>query len=152
MREVERIEGEIRKSWEGKAWHGPSLLELLDDVTADQARARPVPDAHSIWELVVHCTAWQRAALGGIAGAKVDLSPEEDWSSVKDGNEPAWTKALQELEDTNQQLRRAVLEMDGTRLDEVVAGRDYTVYVLLQGVVQHNLYHAGQIALLKKGR
>ena len=59
MTEVERISEQIRRAFEGKAWHGPSVLELLADVRADRAAARPIAGAHTICELVHHIAAWE---------------------------------------------------------------------------------------------
>jgi uncharacterized damage-inducible protein DinB len=150
MKEVERLEGELRRAHEGDSWHGPSLKELLSGVSAESAAARPISGAHTIWELVLHITAWERAAIDGLAGDEVQLPEEENWPPVVDKGEASWNKALQELRDTNKKLRSEVSGMNDSRLEETVKGKDYTISVMLHGVVQHGLYHAGQIALLTK--
>jgi hypothetical protein len=127
MREVERLEGEIVRAHRGKAWHGPSLDELTRDLSAELAARKAVPGAHSIWELVLHITAWERAAIKGLAGESVDLPDDEDWPSVVDEGGAAWKKTLQDLRDTNEELRRAVSQLDDARLEETVAGKDYSV-------------------------
>ena len=63
MRETERIADQLKRAHEGGAWHGPAIDELLRGVTAGQAAARPFEGAHSIWELVAHAEAWERAIL-----------------------------------------------------------------------------------------
>ncbi|HXG67415.1 MAG TPA: DinB family protein [Blastocatellia bacterium] len=152
MSEVRRIRSQLRRAFEGEAWHGPSVKELLAGVTAAQAAAKPLPGAHSIWELVLHISAWEKVARRRLAGEAAELSKEEDWPPVRDTSEAAWGQTLQEMEQAHQELREAVGQLDEARLDEIVPGTQYSVYFLLHGVIQHDLYHAGQIALLKKAQ
>jgi len=145
--ETKRLASQLRRSYEGPAWHGPSLRELLGGVTSEQAAAKPVPGAHSIWELVLHVTAWEREALEAVEGRKYEtLAGDKDWPPV-DGN---WQAALDDLESAARGLVTAVRAMPEEKLNESVQGTEYNFYFLLHGVVQHNLYHAGQIALLKR--
>jgi len=152
MREVVRIGSQLKRASEGGAWHGPALLELLADVTAEQAASRPVPNAHSIWEIVLHVAAWQGFAAAAVAGGSmpIDLPEEENWPPVTDAGPEAWRAAVAEVGEANRRLRAAVRKLSDEDLERIVAGREYSVYFLLHGVVQHGLYHAGQIALLKK--
>jgi len=150
MDEIKRIDDQLRRAFEGHAWHGPSLRELLADVTAEQATARPIPGAHSIWEIALHIAAWHEGVRRRVEGERVELSPEEDWPPVASTSEAAWQDALAVLERTHTELRRTVSRLADARLQEMVVGKDHSVYVMLHGLIQHNLYHAGQIALLKK--
>jgi uncharacterized damage-inducible protein DinB len=150
MKEVDRLAGELKRAHEGNAWHGPSVQELVRDVSAEKAAARPISGAHSIWELVLHITAWERAAIKGLAGEKINVPAEQNFPAVSDKNEASWKKALQDLQNTNERLREAVSLLDDDRLEAIVEGRDYSISVMLHGVVQHSLYHAGQIALLRR--
>ncbi len=150
MREVERIEDQLRRSCEGEAWHGSSLSELLAGVTADAAAARPFPNTHSIWELVLHVAAWQEAATEGIKGGPVQLDDSEDFPEVDDTSEEAWSVARVRLQSSMDELRKAILQLEDTDLSHPVSKKGYSTYYLLHGVVQHNIYHAGQIAILKK--
>ena len=150
MREAERIADQFRRAHEGDAWHGPSLRELLQDLTPEQASARPVAGAHSILELVLHIAAWETAARRRLAGdaAKIYNTPE-DWPAAE-SSEEAWRAALATLREENAKLREAILRLDDAKLDEPIYEGMSSTYVTLQGVVQHSLYHAGQIAVLKK--
>ena len=152
MREVVRIGSQLKRASEGGAWHGPALLELLADVSAEQAASRPVAGAHSIWEIVLHVAAWQGFAARALEGASMptDLAEEEDWPPVSDASEEAWRAAVAGLREAGKRLRDALRGLSDEDLERVVPGREYTFYFLLHGVVQHGLYHAGQIALLKK--
>ena len=154
MSEIERIIDQFRRAFDGSAWHGPSLLPLISDVTAVQAAAHPVPGTHSIWELVVHIGAWESACKRRLGGDPAQLSDEEDWMSITDFSEQEWEQTKRKLIDTHEELLRAIAEVDERRLDKpIIEGASFqssTVYITLHGVVQHDLYHAGQIALLKK--
>ncbi len=146
--ETKRLASQLRRSYEGTAWHGPSLKEILDGVTAEQASAKPVPGAHSIWELVLHITAWEREALQVMGGKPYQtLAGEKDWPPVTG----EWHATLDDLRSVSQALVSAIKEMPDEKLDELTGeGAKFNFYFMLHGVVQHNLYHAGQIALLKR--
>lgn len=152
--EVDRIRDQFRRAFEGEAWHGPAVLALLDGVTAQQAAAHPIPGAHSIWELTLHIAAWERACLRRLNGDPAQLSDAEDWEPINDTSDAAWEATKQELIDNHRKLLDAISSVDESRLDESIykdPNAPYSsVYVTLHGGVQHDLYHAGQIAMLKK--
>jgi len=153
MSEATRIADQLRRAFAGDAWHGDSLFEILDGVTATQAAARPIKNAHTIWELVLHIAAWDNAVLRRLGGVAVELSDTQNFPAVADTSETAWRKALAEVQRVHDELVEAVSVLPDSRLDEIVPGKEgahYTFYYMLHGVVQHELYHAGQIALLKK--
>ena len=153
MSEATRIANQLRRAFDGEAWHGDSVFEILESVTAAQAAARPVKSAHTIWELVLHIAAWDGAVLRRLGGGAVELSDAENFPPVTDASDTAWRKALAEVRRVHEKLVEAVAALPDSRLDEIVPGKQgahYTFYYMLHGVVQHELYHAGQIALLKK--
>ena len=152
--EVERIRDQFRRAFEGEAWHGPSVLALLDGVTAQQAAAHPIQGAHSIWELTLHIAAWERACKRRLEGDPAQLTDEEDWEPIDDTSEAAWEQTKQQLIDNHRELMQAIPRLDESRLNEPIIKDPNipfsSVYVTLQGGVQHDLYHAGQIAIVKK--
>jgi uncharacterized damage-inducible protein DinB len=154
MTEVERIADQLRRAFEGEAWHGPSLLKILEGIEATQAAAHPIPAAHSIWELVLHIAAWKDAGKRRLEGDRAQLTDAEDWPKVTDTTEEAWQDTMEKLIECQRKLLDAISRLDESRLDEPIIKDPSipfsTVYVTLQGVVQHDLYHAGQIAILKK--
>jgi len=150
MTEVERILDQFRLAFEGNAWHGPALLELLAGVSAADAGARPVPSAHSIWEIVLHIAAWKSACKRRLEGDRAQLTDAEDWPAVSQTNDGAWQDAKDTLLRTHHQLLEAISRLDGSRLDTPIIEDMSSVYITLQGVVQHDLYHSGQIAILKR--
>ena len=153
MSEATRIADQLRRAFAGEAWHGDSVFEILEGVTAAQAAARPIASAHTIWELVLHIAAWDNAVQRRLGGIAVELSDAENFPAITDASETAWRKALADVRRVHEQLVEAVSVLPNSRLDEKVPGKEgahYTFYYMLHGVVQHELYHAGQIALLKK--
>src|SRR5438034_930681 len=147
MRAIERLLIQLNAAYGGPAWHGPALRELLDGVTEEQARTRSIANAHSILELVVHARTWMDAATERLAGSMRELTTEEDWSDVA---RTSWPVVLEELDHAESRLCDAVARLRPEDLDKPVGGRSYSIYTLIHGVIQHNLYHGGQIALLKK--
>jgi len=149
VKESERITEQLKRAFEGGAWHGPSVREALEAVTAAEAAARPIPNAHSIWELVLHITAWESIVRRRLRGENVDVTPQVDWPKVHETTDAAWARAIDELTRGHLQLRETAAGYDDARLDDKPAGGS-TAYVLLHGAIQHDLYHAGQIVLLRK--
>ena len=141
----------IKRTVTGPMWHGPALDDLLKDVTPELAAARPIAGAHSIWELVLHVTAWAEIASARLRGENVgDPKPDEDWPPVGATDQAAWDEALQRLRDSHRSLAHAVRHLDDGVLHEKIAGLEYSRSNLLHGVIEHGTYHGGQIALLKR--
>jgi len=145
-----RIADQLRRAFDGSAWHGPALLELLEDVDAATAAARPLANVHSIWELVLHIAAWDGAAQRRLGGVKLQLTGEQNFPRVPKPTEGAWRKAVAETKRTHDVLVRTVAALPDSRLRDRVPGKRYDFCHMLHGVAQHELYHAGQIAILKK--
>ncbi len=150
MNEVEFLADQLRRAHVGEAWHGPSLRETLAGVSAEMASARPIAGAHTIWELVLHITAWLPVVGRRITGEAVELAGAEDWPAPHDLSEAAWQRTLAALDRETDALEAAIAHLPEASLGNGVPGRDHNVRFMLEGVVQHHLYHAGQIALLKK--
>jgi uncharacterized damage-inducible protein DinB len=110
-----------------------------------------VPGAHSIWELVLHLGGTYGLVLRRLAGDGRQLSPEEDWPPCPEPGDENWRKAVEQLARLDRELRRQVRAFPEERLDHpLVPEAPYTAYTQFIGVTQHNLYHAGQISLLKR--
>ncbi len=150
MKEIVRIADQLRRAVEGDAWHGPSLHETLARVTAQGAAARPISGGHTPWEIALHIGAWLAAVRRRLGGQAVELSPREDWPPVGDSSEAAWEQARGGLDGDYRQLLESIRGLPENALGNVVAGRDYSTSFMLDGVIQHTLYHTGQIAVLTK--
>jgi uncharacterized damage-inducible protein DinB len=153
MSETARLADQIRRAFDGEAWHGDSVLEILQGVNAVTAAAHPIKNAHSIWELLLHIAAWDGAALTRAGGSAVELPDEQNFPPVKDTSESAWQRAIEHAQGIHNSLVQSVAAFPDARLGEQVPGKTesyYNFFYLFSGIVQHELYHAGQIALLKK--
>jgi uncharacterized damage-inducible protein DinB len=150
MSEIDRILDQMDRAFSGEAWHGPDLMLLLKGVSAEDASKHPVPGAHSIWELVNHIAAWNTIVQQKSKGEPVNVTTELDWPPVWEVSEVAWKRSLATLAENRTRLRNYVKTVRDDQLDEMVKRENYSQYVLLQGLVQHDLYHAGQIAVLKR--
>jgi uncharacterized damage-inducible protein DinB len=141
---------QLRRAFEGDAWHGPALLELLNDIDAATAASNSA-DVHSIWELVLHIAVWDDAALRRLAGEKWQPEGTANFPLVpQPATSAAWRKAIAHARRTHNLLVKTVAALPDSRLRDRVPGKKYDFYHMLHGVVQHELYHAGQIAILKK--
>jgi uncharacterized damage-inducible protein DinB len=145
-----RIADQLRRAFKGSAWHGPALLELLEDVDAATAAAKPLAEVHSIWELVLHVAVWDDAASRRLNGQKYQPTGLANFPLAPQPTEAAWQKCIAETKRTHDALVKTVAALDDSRLRDRVPGKRYDFYHMLQGIAQHELYHAGQIAILKK--
>lgn len=148
MREIERIARLFVQTFEGKPGYGPSVLEALEGVTAQVAFQQPPWSAHSIWSLVTHLTAeliYARQVLEGTA----EPSDSKTWFEILEPSEAAWESALVELKRAHRALVRAVRKLDESVLDQKPVLVRGPYYLMLHGTLQHTIYHAGQISLLR---
>ena len=157
MREVDRIADLFERVRGGDAWHGPSVRSALEGVDANTAVAHPVPGAHSICEIVLHMTAWVQEVRRRLRVGVAQEPEAGDWPSRSASSEPEWRTVLAALDAANAELLKAIRAMDDVQLSDVIGeagdpalGTGVTRYVMLHGLVQHHVYHAGQISLLKR--
>jgi uncharacterized damage-inducible protein DinB len=151
MSEPARIADQLKRTHEGGAWHGPALLEVLSTVDAEQAAAHPIPDAHSIWEIVLHVTTWLDLVRRRVEGEDVgEISAAQDFPAVRGHGPEEWEDARTALSGAYRHLLEVAGALDDSDLERRPPGAESSVYVTLHGAVQHNLYHTGQIALLKR--
>ena len=154
MGEIGRIVDLLDRAFQGDAWHGPAVREILVGLNASQAAARPLEGGHTIWELVLHMTVWKDEVRRRIEGETPrSLPPAEDWPTVGRTDEPSWRAALDDLASSHARLRAVMAQVLDRQLDGPLGGDGgtvWTVYTTVHGVIQHDLYHAGQIAILRK--
>lgn len=158
MSEIDRIVDELQREHAGDPWHGSPLRTLLDGVRCEVAAAHPIRHVHSVWEIVLHMTAWKNEVRRRLSGAPAGEPEEGDWPEVPSPTSEAWTAAVQRLEQAHQALIAAIEQIPESKLFEPTndprnreTGSGVSHYVLLHGIVQHDVYHAGQIALVRKG-
>ena len=154
---IDPLLADLRWIYEGNAWHGPSVLEAIRDVTAQQAAARPIANGHSIYELTHHIAAWIGEVTSRVQGNEPGMPSDGDFPAndmVVDA--ASWAEVCSRLERRQAELLETVTAFDASRLDEPVnpknRGKDGPVSyrALLSGLAQHSAYHAGQIMILRR--
>ena len=141
----------------GDPWYGSSRAALLNGLTAENAAAHPIPGGHSIWELVLHMTAWTNEVRRRVAGQPPAEPVEGDWPAVGAVSDVAWAAARSALSDANAHFITAVKALAASRWDEPIGpvrdpalGTGVSVAGTLVGLAQHDAYHTGQVALLRR--
>ncbi|WP_333820323.1 DinB family protein [Ohtaekwangia sp.] len=145
--EILHLAHALQNTFEKNAWHGPAVKEVLADITPQQAHHR-LPATHSIIELVAHMTAWRTFVTHRLRGdTDYKVSDEQNFPTLSD-----WNIVVRNLEESQAALLQALLQFPQQRLDEKISPGEYnyTFYTLLSGIIHHDLYHLGQIVLLKK--
>ena len=145
--EISNLVSLLRKTFEKGAWHGPSVTEALADVTESEA-AWNLPDTHSIIELVGHMQAWRAYAIQKLSGNKIFTVSDEMNFPASD----SWRITLAQLNESQRALIAAIEKFPPSALRDPVPGTTSPLdfYTLLHGIVHHDLYHTGQIMLIKK--
>ena len=150
---VRQLVSQLDQAFDRKSWHGTNRRGSLRRVTPEQAAWKPSRDRHSIWELAVHAAYWKYAVwrrLSGEARGSFPLKGSNWFPRPERPDESAWRADLELLGRMHRQLRDAVIHVRASALDRVPAGSTVTTFDLIAGVIAHDLYHAGQIQLLKK--
>ncbi len=150
MNESERLASELEKALNGGAWHGPSWREALEGVTRREALARPIPGAHSIAEIVLHATTWHDVVRRRLEGESPEVSDAQDWPAGPPPGDEAWRACVDRLLETGRSLYETVRRLPAERLQEARPSGDGTWFELVVGALQHDLYHAGQVGILRK--
>jgi len=153
MTEPQHLADTLRRAYEGDAWHGPSLSEIMEGIDAVKASTK-FGDAHTIWELTLHIASWlnivRRRMEGEVLGDS-NLTMQDDWPPAPhEVTDARWHATREALREASDKLVSTVAAFPEKQLDEMVPAKDYTYSVMLHGAAQHALYHGGQIALLKK--
>lgn len=150
MTEIERLLQQYDLVMHGNAWHGDAVWKILEGISAQGAAQRPIADAHTIWEIVMHMTFWEGVAERRLAGERAGLDETLNFPAMPSATDANWQKTLEQFRTSNQQFRDALSKLDTARLDELSAAGKRSFYNEAHGLIEHNVYHAGQIALLTK--
>jgi uncharacterized damage-inducible protein DinB len=142
----------VRRTIIGPMWHGPSVDELLPRFTPASALARPIASAHSAWELVLHMTAWAHFGIARMTGQhSFDLTTDQDFPAAPTvASEAGWREATDALRIAYAELSDLVRAMPVDDLLQPMENRDYNAVTMLNGVVEHAVYHSGQLAILTR--
>ncbi len=153
MTRIGQILALIDEAYERHAWHGPNLRGSLRGVTADVAAWRPAPGRHNIWEIALHAAYWKYAVLRRITGKKRGSFPLKgsNWFT-REGAPQArqWREELTMLQEQHRQMRECIARLSDSELDRTPKGSKVSTLRMVQGIAAHDIYHAGQIQLLKR--
>lgn len=155
MTELERIAEELRRAANGDAWHGDSIARTLEGVSAEQAASKPLANAHSVWELVLHVTYWLDAVTLAMNGTplvqhSVPGYMQMNFPPVRSTDPKAWEEAKARLMSAAEKCAGTIAKFDPAKFGNKVPGREYDFAYALPGIVSHTIYHGGQMAMLKK--
>ena len=156
--QVELLIESLDEAFHGPAWHGPSLRVALRGLNARQAAARPTKERHNLWELAVHCAYWKYAVQRRLLGKKEHTFayPGHNFFARPNGSKNAkpsesdWKRDLALLSKTHDDLCDTVSHLDEGELDRPSRGSRQTPRFMIEGIAMHDVYHAGQIQLLRK--
>ena len=145
MDKLKNLSRLLQRVYNGKAWHGPSIIEVLGDVTEETAVKR-AGESHSIVQLVLHMIAWRTFVTRRLLGDhKYEVSDRDNFPE-----QIQWKDTLAKLQASQDALIKVIEEFPDAQLNDVVANREFDFYVLIHGLIHHDLYHLGQIQLIKK--
>jgi uncharacterized damage-inducible protein DinB len=157
MSEIDNILDQLQREFDGDPWHGSSLKQILKDITAHEAAQRPLPGGHTIWEIVLHMAGWKGEVTRRLHGHLAGEPEAGDWPVPGESSDDGWHHAKENLHRAHTELIAALKGIAPSRLHEPVKdtrnrplGTGMTIYQTIYGVIQHDVYHSGQIAMLKK--
>ena len=154
-RRTETLLALLDEAFDRASWHGTNLRGAIRGITAAAAAWRPRPGRHNIWELVVHAAYWKYAVRRRLTGEKrgsFALQGSNWFERPVENNERAWRADVRLLLREHELLRDVIARLGDADLDRKTGGRRWTRGALIRGVASHDLYHAGQIQLLKRLR
>jgi hypothetical protein len=155
MTEIALLLTSLDQPYDHKSWHGTNLRGSLGRVTPEEASFRPGPERHNIWELTVHAAYWKYVVRRKLLGEKRGSFPLKGTNWFPRPNAEAgptlaaWKAEFKLLDDVHRSLREAVAGFDPRALSRKEASK-YSYLDLIAGAAAHDLYHAGQIQLLKR--
>jgi len=151
------IVNEIKKAFNGDAWHGNHVMQTLNNVAPEKAFQYFIPNAHSIAEIALHLTSWTEEVSSRLSGNLAAEPAMGDWPAVEEKNPQSWEKIIFNFKVANEELIRILENIDINQWDEATndernlpLGNGVTNAELLNGLIQHHAYHSGQIAILSK--
>jgi len=150
--EIKRIHKNISAIYNGTPWYGDSVLSYLSGVSAEMAAMKPDKLNHSIAEIVCHMSAWRYFVIEKMKGnaAYEVWDTELNWRKIATLNEVEWQTIKDDLLKSQTGLLHQIEEMPESMLTAPVDGRKYNFRLMLQGIAQHDIYHSGQISMIKK--
>lgn len=149
-KELERIIENIDTVFRGDAWHGPSVMEIINSLPLEIVDTKQGFSKRTIAQLIFHMVAWRKFIIEKL-NDNIDFalkSEEENWGTTAETSKENWKSLVADLQKTHTQLIELLDSKDDSLLDNRVAGEFYDFYKLLTGLMQHDTYHLGMIWVL----
>ena len=147
----------LNDAWHGSPWYGEPSDKIMAGIAADEAARHLAPGTHTIWEIVLHMTAWTETVAGRVRGVGSRAPDRGDWPRADSTSADAWTMALAELETARKQL---LADLDAAHEEDLhlhvknysppFADTGISRAGTIVGLIEHDAYHLGQVALLKR--
>ena len=150
MKESNRISDLYQSIYNGNPWLEVTLAKTLENVTAEQAYRKINPNLNTIWEIVTHLIQWRRNILERMQGAVIITPDHNYFVPVLDSSEAAWEQTLQNLKKSQESWNTFLADFDDADFVKIYPNNNHTYYEHIHGVIQHDVYHLGQIVILKK--
>lgn len=151
-REILQIAEQLRDAYEGEPWFGRSISDILNEIDEAIVFEKPTHQ-HSILELLWHMITWKEFTLSRLRNddeLSIKYFEENDWRMLEHSNKNLWQQGLQEFSKLHNELIEIIRQQNDELLSQRVSNRKYDFRKLLYGIVQHDIYHLGQIAYIKK--
>lgn len=148
-REIDTLITRFRDVVEGEPWYGDSAVRKLDGLEIQEATASPGSLERSVSQLVAHMTAYHNyllAKIAGDTGYKLVVDSEDDWRPLEKVAD--WEKVYRGFRDTYARIVEELAQRHDSWLDTSVPGREYSFRFLINGLIEHNVYHTGQIGII----
>lgn len=150
MNEIKRLQSLFEKLYNGDPWIDISILPVLEELDADTASARPVKNCNSIWEIVNHLVSWRKNVVKRLKGEAIRTPSHNYFKKINTPSEKAWRQTLQQLDASQKEWLQLLKKIKVSDFGKQYAGNNMTYYEHIQGILQHDAYHLGQIVLLLK--
>ncbi len=157
MTTAEKLGAELSEVLSGDAWYGSPVYEIIDATTFDVAYERPPGGAHSVVEIVLHMIGWTEEVNLRMQGKEAGMPPGGDWPDAGEPDEERWQKLKDSFKLVNVALIDAISQVEDDKWQQptndkrnAALGTGVTYEALIRGLIQHHVYHAGQVAILNK--
>ncbi len=148
--ETYRITDFLRQTFDGKPWYGPSVMDTLSNLTFEES-LNQLPSSHTVIEILEHMIAWRTFVIKRLQGdTEFEIDQEQSFKHISSLSNESWRDTIQRLNQTQEDLLQILSQTSDEKLDEMVAGREYNFDKMLHGIIHHDIYHIGQIGLLRK--
>lgn len=152
-KKIKELKKKFEIAYSGGPWYGDSMKDILNEINPAIVFEKVNGKSHSIAELTAHIIGWREFTLSRLEGNnnfKINQKETFNWKRIDEGEKTAWKNILKELDKNQKKIISTLNRLDDDFLNNKVAGRRYRAEFMLEGTIQHDIYHLGQIVVLKK--